>query len=315
MADGGFEEGFFIGVELYFQQLHDAGAAQLYRYADEGIAVAVLPFEAGTAGEDAFFVADDRLHHLGGCGAGCVPGAGAHELDELATSKLGALDDSVKRFGIDHLRDGDAGDRGVTRQRHHGIAVAAHEEGLDVFGRHVECLGEEGPVAGGIEDTGHAEYFLPGEAGGFPGGVRHDVEGVGHDDDDGIGGVGHDGAGDGYDDFGIGGDEVVAAHTRLAGHAGGDDDDIGVGGILVVVGPFDAGAVMVDGRLLPGVKGLAPGHVTSDIEQDDLVDDVFVGEHIGAGGAYVAGADYGYFGHDVLVVKRCKSRSSDRPNT
>ena len=66
--------------------------------------------------------------------------------------------------------------------------------------------------------------------------VAHRVERVGDDDED---GVGRDGRGadrdDAAHDAGVLGQQVVAAHARLAGQAGGDDDDVRAGRVGVVV--------------------------------------------------------------------------------
>ena len=65
--------------------------------------------------------------------------------------------------------------------------------------------------------------------------VAHRVEQVGDDDQDRVRRVAHRLLDDGPDDPGVLGEQVVAAHARLAGAAGGDDDDVGAGGVRVVV--------------------------------------------------------------------------------
>ena len=51
-------------------------------------------------------------------------------------------------------------------------------------------------------------------------------------------------------------DEIVAAHARLARHAGGDDDDVGAGDVGLVVGAGDRGVEADDRRR--SARGRAP---------------------------------------------------------
>jgi hypothetical protein len=146
---------------------------------------------------------------------------------------------AVEAIGRDQLGDGDAGDGGVARQRDHGVAVAAEDEGGDVFDADVQLFGDEGAEAGGIEDAGHADDALAVEAGLLVGGLGHGVERIGDDDQDRLRRL-RDDLGDhvGHD-LVVGVQQVVAAHSGLARNAGGDDDDVGVGRGGVVVGADD----------------------------------------------------------------------------
>ena len=123
---------------------------------------------------------------LDDAGGGGVVGAGAHELDDLAAAALRPLDDGLDGLVVHQFGQRDAADGRVARQRHHGVAVAAHQHCLDVFGRHVQCLGKESPVAGSVKDTGHAHYFVPGFFGNQVRLVCHDIQWVRHHDDDGL---------------------------------------------------------------------------------------------------------------------------------
>jgi hypothetical protein len=49
--------------------------------------------------------------------------------------------------------------------------------------------------------------------------------------------------------------------------------------------------------LLPGIKSFAFGQIALNIDQNDLVADVFVCQYVGTGGAYVAGTNDGNFTH------------------
>ncbi len=95
--------------------------------------------------------------------------------------------------------------------------MSAEEEGVDVLDAESGFHGDECFESGDVEAAGLTQDAAGGEAGDFPGGVDHGVEGVGDDDDDGIGSVLFDVLGDVLDDFDVGFDEVVAGHAGFAG--------------------------------------------------------------------------------------------------
>ena len=132
--------------------------------------------------------------------------------------------------------------------------------------------------------------------------VDHGVEGVAHHDENGVGAETGDVGADRLDDRDVLGQEVVAAHARFAGQAGGDDDYVAVGGVLVAVGADDVAVVAFDGGGLHEVEGLALGHAFDDVQQHDVAE-FLGGGPMGAGGADVAGSDdgdLGSFGHGVF---------------
>ena len=104
--------------------------------------------------------------------------------------------------------------------------MAAQDEGLDILDGHAELLGDEGPEPRRVEDPGHPEDPLARETGGLQGHVAHRVERVRDDDQDRVGRVRHGLLDDRADDAGVLGQQVVAAHPRLAGQPGGHDDDV-----------------------------------------------------------------------------------------
>ena len=63
------------------------------------------------------------------------------------------------------------------------------------------------------------------------------------------------------DDLGIGGQQVVATHARLAGNAGGDDDHVAVGRVGVVARADNIAVETHDRRGFHQIQGLAFGHV------------------------------------------------------
>ena len=102
---------------------------------------------------------------------------------------------------------------------------------------------------------------------------------------------GHDRA----DDARVLGQQVVAAHARLARQAGGDHDDVGAGRVRVVVGAHDPHVVAHDRRRLRHVQRLALGQALDDVDEDD-VREPRLSDALRGGRADVAGADDGDLG-------------------
>ena len=163
------------------------------------------------------------------------------------------------------------------------------------FTETLELGGEEGAVAGRVEHAGHAHHAVAREAARHVGDVGHHVERVRDDDDDGVGAALGELLGDAADDARVLGEEVVAAHARLAREAGRDDADVGALGQRVVAAAGELGVELVDGGGLPEVEGLALRDPLLDIDEDDLVRHVFAGDALCDGRAHVAGADDGDF--------------------
>ncbi len=124
---------------------------------------------------------------------------------------------------LDEIGNGNASDCRVTHQRHHGVAMAAEHEGVDVLDRDLEFIGEEMLEAGRVENTGHADELVGGNAGEFLQRPDHHIERVGDADDEGIRRVRLEAFADRLHDLEVDADEVIAAHAGLAGNASGDD--------------------------------------------------------------------------------------------
>ena len=97
---------------------------------------------------------------------------------------------------------------------------------------------------------------------------------------------------DGADDPGVLGQQVVAAHARLAGQAGGDHDDVRAGRVGVVVRAGDPGVVADDRGGLGQVEALALRQPLDDVDQDD-VGEAGLGDALRGRRADVAGTDDG----------------------
>ncbi len=91
-------------------------------------------------------------------------------------------------------------------------------------------------------------------------------------------------------DLEVDAEQVVAAHARLARHAGGDDDDVGAGDLLVAVGAGKIGVEAVDRRGFGEVERLALGRAFGDVEQNDVAQLLQTGE-MGQRAADLAGSD------------------------
>jgi hypothetical protein len=104
--------------------------------------------------------------------------------------------------------------------------------------------------------------------------------------------VGLDALADGLHDLQVDADQVVAAHARLARHAGGDDADVGARDVGVVVGALQGHVRAEDGRGLGDVQRLALRGAFGDVEQDHVAQG-FARGHVGQGAADHAGADKG----------------------
>src|SRR5208283_4681393 len=172
----------------------------------------------------------------------------------------------------DQFGDGNASNRRVARQRNHGIAVSAEHEGSDVLHRNLQLHGDESAEARRVENAGHPDYAIAREAAQLVSGLRHRIQRVGDDDENAIGRMLHHLAHHIAHDLVIGVDEVVAAHARLAGNAGGDDHDVRVRGVDVIVGADDERVPLFDGHGLEQVETFALGHAFNDVNEYDVAE-------------------------------------------
>ena len=288
------ERGLLVGGQLDLEDPLHAARAEDDRDADEQAVGAELALEQDGARQDALAIEQDRHRpSRRSSGRGVERRAGLEQGDDLRAAVGRPLARGpATRSGEQQLGDRDAGDGRVARQRDHRVAVAAEDEGVGVLDRHAELLGDERPEAGGVEDAGHAQDALAREARGLQRHVAHRVERVGDDDQDRIGRVRRRLLDDGPDDPGVLGQQVVAAHARLAREPGGDDDDVGAGGVGVVVRAGDPGVVADDRGGLGEVEALALRQALDDVDEDD-VGEAGLGDALRGRRADVAGADDG----------------------
>ncbi len=88
--------------------------------------------------------------------------------------------------------------------------------------------------------------------------------------DEGGGGVFLDAGADLLHHLDVDADEVVAAHARLARHAGGDDAHVGALDVGVGVGAAQVAVEAFDRARLRDVERLALGQAFGDVEDDDV---------------------------------------------
>src|SRR5207253_7594139 len=157
-------------------------------------------------------------------------GPGLQVVHDLGAAVPRPVNDFVQLFPVDQLGDRDTRDGGVGDEGHHRVPVPAENHGLDILHRNTERVGQEAPVAGGVQHPGHPDHALPGEAGDFLGDPAHHVQRVGNHDDDGARRMPPDLLAYRFHDFDIGPYQVVAAHPRLPSDAGGDDKEIAASG-------------------------------------------------------------------------------------
>ena len=171
--------------------------------------------------------------------------------------------------------------------------MAAEHEGGDVLDRDLELLGQEIAEARTVEHAGHADDMALRQAGKLLQRPDHGVERVGDADDEGLRRVLLEAGADLFHDLEIDAEQVVAAHARLARHAGGDDADVGALDAGIVVDAGQPGVEPIDRRRLRDIEPLALRNALGDIEQHHVAE-VLEADHVGERAADHAGADERY---------------------
>jgi hypothetical protein len=114
----------------------------------------------------------------------------------------------------------------------------------------------------------------------------------------------------GLHDAGVGLDQIVPAHARLARDAGSDHEDFGAFGGRVIVGSDDPGVVAFDGTGLPLIEALALGHSLDHIHHDHSARELLLGQLQRRRGSDVARA---YNGDLIQHRSRPSSAKACRP--
>src|SRR6185312_1897579 len=185
--------------------------------------------------------------------------------------------------------------------------MAAEDECRDIFDANFQFVGDEGAEAGGVENAGHPDNALAGEAAHFVSRLGHRVERIRDDDQNAIRGMLNNFADYIFHDFVVRVQQVIAAHTGLARNSGGDNDDVGVGGVGVIVGAEDVGIALLDRHGLEQVEGFALRHAFNDVDEDD-VGEFFGGDPVGGCRADVSRTYDAYFlSHEFSFSERSRA--------
>ncbi len=197
--------------------------------------------------------------------------AGLQQRDDLAAALAGALDDAVQLLlggpaHLDEVGQRHAGHGRVAHHRHHVVAMAAQRHGRHVFHRHLELFGQEIAEARGVQHAGHADDVALRQAGEFLQRPHHRVERVGDADDKALRRVFLDAGADLLHHLEVDAQQVVAAHARLARHAGGDDANIRALDAGIVVDALIAGIEPFHRRGFGDVQTLALRQALGDVE-------------------------------------------------
>jgi len=146
-----------------------------------------------------------------------------------------------------------------------------------------------------VEHARHADDHVVRQAREFAQRPDHRVERVGDADDEGVRGVLLDAFADRFHHFQVDAQQVVAAHARLARHAGGDDADIGARDIGVIIGALHHGVEAFGGTRLRDVERFALRGAFGDVEQHHVAK-FLDGGQVGQRAADLTGADEGDLG-------------------
>ena len=286
---------FSSASSLIFMDLFHAAATQLHRHAEEHILQAILALHVSRGRDDQVFVLQDRFRHLrhGHCRS-IISRTGLEQIDDLPAALAGAVDDRFQFVRRQVFTQRYTGHIRMAGQRHHLIAMTAHHIAVDIFHADTGLQGHERPHAGRIQDARLPDNALARQLADLHGQVCHRIQRVGQNDEDGLRRILEGVRGCITDDLGVDGQQVFAAHTRLARHARRDDDDIGtLGGSIIIAA--DHGYILADHRQgFLQVQGLALWHPFDDIHQHQVGDFTF-GQPMGGGGTGHSGANNGNF--------------------
>jgi hypothetical protein len=177
--------------------------------------------------------------------------------------------------------------------------VTTEHHGVDVLDGNVKRLGEEHPVAGGVEDAGHADHPLSRKPRGAHGHVAHHVERVRDDHDHRVRRHPCDLLRHRADDSGVRLDEVVSAHARLPRDSRRHHEQLGPGGIVIAIRPEDAAVEPFNRSRLPLVQRLSLRHAFDHVDHQDRARQLLFGEPLRGGGADVPRTHHGNFSEHV----------------
>src|ERR1700691_2604842 len=273
---GFLEHPALAAVELDFDHTLNSLTADNDRHADIKIVDAVLAIEPGGRRQHAFLVAQITFRHRNRRTCRCVEGrASLEQADDLTTAVARALDNRVeprrrRPTHLDEIGQRNPGHRRIPSQRHHAVTVAAEHESGDIFNRDVEFVGEKVAKARRVEHAGHADHHLLRQAATLLQRPHHGVERVGDADDESGRRIFRDAGADLLHHLQVDVEEVVAAHSRLARHAGGDDADRGTLDRLVRIGAGKPGIEAFNRRGFDQIERFALRNTLGNVKKNDI---------------------------------------------
>ncbi len=228
------------------------------------------------------------------------------QIDDLFAAVARPLNDLLQAFVGNELRHGNAAHGGAAWQGDHRVAVAAHEHGRDILDAHAQFHRQEGAVAGRVQHAGLSQHALRRKPSDLQASLDHCIQRVADDDHHRLGAGAFNLLGNGGDDLGVGAEQIVAAHARLARYAGGDHHHVAAAGILVAGRAHNVGVKTDNGRGFHQVERLAAGHALGlrNIDQHDVAQ-LQRCTPMGGCGAHIPGADDRDLGspHDLLPFR------------
>jgi len=256
-----------------------------------------LAIQKSRNGKNAVLITEDGARNA--ChGESNRPVGGTFIVDDVVGGVTNGLLDAVllsRPVGTDTadravLVEGHTGDVGHGPGGKLGVAMLAEDIGVDVVDINAAVVAEEVAEAGAIEDgAGADDAFFAAFPRVLDGGIGHDIDGIGGDEDDGGGSgccdVRHNSAHDG----GVTLNEVETGLARFLGGASGDDDELGVS----VIGRFARidGDSWEVGLAVDEVKNVPTGELFVLVNESDLIGDAALGKGVTIGGADSAGTN------------------------
>ena len=191
---------------------------------------------------------------------------------------------------LHEIRQRHAADRRIAHHRHHVVAVAAERHRAHVLDRHVEFVGKEVAEARAIEHARHADHHVLGQAAALLQRPHHGVERIGDADDKRVRRILLDAGADLIHHLKIDAEQVIAAHARLARHAGGDDAHVGALDAVIRIRAREFRVEALDRGGLRDVERLALRDALHDVEHHDIAE-FFQADQMSERAADLAGAD------------------------
>ena len=234
----------------------------------------------------------DRFDHHRSSGARSIPGRSADELGQRGTADHRAGDSLFEFLLRGELRHGHAIDRSLRKQRNHRrIAMTADHHAVHVVDVGAGGFRQVTFETGRIQGATHADNPVFGKSRSLERQISQRIHRVGDHDDDRAGRIFHHVLDHAFHNVGVGADQLLAGHARLAGNTRGDHHHVRVGSLLVVVGHADELRIEIhQRRTLVHIQHLTLRQALFDVDEDHFARHFAASHHIGASSAHGARA-------------------------